>query len=126
MHYGQSSLDCGGQRLVSLHGRQCWCIVYDGEHYNLYGVVETSAGVGAIPPGVCWLVRHHTPSAVRVHRFGVARVFLGSATSMLLAISATALIAASLAVTLTPPSPVVRLAAPLLTPLPPPPNHHSA
>ena len=57
--------------------------------------------VGTIPPGVCWIVRQHTPSAVRVHKFAVARVLLGSASLMLLAISVAALTATSLAATLT-------------------------
>ena len=57
--------------------------------------------VGTIPPGVCWIVRQHTPSAVRVHKFAVARVLLGSASLMLLAISGAALAATSLASTLT-------------------------
>ena len=28
--------------------------------------------MGTIPPGVCWIVRQHTPSAGRVHKFAVA------------------------------------------------------
>ena len=57
--------------------------------------------VGTIPPGVCWIVRQHTPSAFGVHKFAVARVLLGNASLMLLAISGAALAATSLATTLT-------------------------
>ena len=57
--------------------------------------------VGAIPPGVCWMVQQHIPSASRVRMFIVGRMLLVNASVMLLAISVAALTAASLAVTLT-------------------------